>query len=76
MPFNDDFNCVGLFSPIEEAPDQVSGSEDCTRPEETEEQQQESSTEIRITVKEEEVEPLNSKEMSLKECKCYSSHLR
>ncbi|KAI3353428.1 hypothetical protein L3Q82_019955 [Scortum barcoo] len=38
----------------EEAPDEVSGSEDCTMPEETEEQQQGGTTEIRITVKEEE----------------------
>lgn len=52
-----------VFLPLEEAPDQLSGSEDCTTPEETEKQQQESNTEIRITVKEEEEEDLvNSKQ--------------
>lgn len=58
------FTCVGFFrlSPAEEAPDQVLVSEDCTSPEETEKQQQESSTEIRITVKEEEEELVNSKQ--------------
>lgn len=42
--------------------------------EETEEQPQESNTEIRITVKEEEEELVNSKEISLQKCKCYSAH--
>lgn len=55
-----------MFSPVEEAPDQVSGSEDCTMQEETEEQQQEINTEIRITVKEEEEELVNSKGITLK----------
>ncbi|KAG8014605.1 Lysosomal alpha-glucosidase [Nibea albiflora] len=47
---------------VEEAPDQVSGSEDCTIPEETEEPQPETNTEIRITVKEEEEELVNMSE--------------
>lgn len=50
----------------------MSGSEDCTMPEETEEQQQESNTEIRITVKEEEEELVNSKGINL-DRKCYST---
>lgn len=62
-----------MFSSVEEAPEEVSGSEDCNMPEETEEQQQESNTEIRITVKEEEEELVNSKGISL-ECKCCSTH--
>lgn len=40
----------------------MSGSEDCTIPEETEEPQPETNTEIRITVKEEEEELVNSKQ--------------
>ncbi len=61
-----------MFSWVEEAPEEVSGSEDCTMPEETEEQQQESNTEIRITVKEEEEELVNSKGINL-DRKCYST---
>lgn len=49
------------FPPVEEADDQVSGSEDSTVPEESEKQQQESNTEIRITVKEEEEDLVNCK---------------
>lgn len=45
-----------LFFPVEETPEQVSVGEDCTIPEETEKQRQESTT-----VKEEEQQPLNSK---------------
>lgn len=58
------FTCVGFFHlfPAEEAHDQVCVSEDCITPEETEKQQQESSAEIRITVKEEEEELVNSKQ--------------
>lgn len=51
-----------VFSPAEEAQDQVSASEDCTIQEEAEKQQQESNTEIRITVKEEEEELVHSKQ--------------
>lgn len=40
----------------------MSGSDDCTIPEETEEPQPETNTEIRITVKEEEEELVNSKQ--------------
>lgn len=50
-----------VLSPVEEADDQVSGSEDSTVPEESEKQQQESNTEIRITVKEEEEDLVNCK---------------
>ncbi|XP_039655182.1 zinc finger protein 345-like isoform X2 [Perca fluviatilis] len=46
--------------PLCEAPDQLSGSEDCTMQEETEEQHPESNAEIRITVKEEEEELVNT----------------
>lgn len=53
--------CFTCASPDKEAPEQVSGSDDCTVQEETEEQHQESNTEIRITVKEEEEELVNSK---------------
>lgn len=57
-----------VFSPEEEAHDPVSGSDDCT-PEETEKQQQESNTEIRVTVKEEEEEIVNSKQnAAIKHC--------
>lgn len=54
-----------VFPPAEEAQDQVSASEDCTIQEEAEKQQQESNTDIRITVKEEEEEPVNSKQGAL-----------
>lgn len=57
-----------VFLPLEEAPDQLSGSEDCTTPEETEKQQQESNTEIRITVKEEEEEDLVNSKQSTFQC--------
>ncbi|KAM6941553.1 uncharacterized protein PEZ65_003549 isoform 1-T1 [Lycodopsis pacificus] len=46
----------------EEAPGQLSGSEDCSVQEETEEQHPDSNTEIRITVKEEEDELINLSE--------------
>lgn len=50
------------FSPVEETSDQVSGGKDLITPEETEKHhQQETNTEIRITVKEEEEELANSK---------------
>lgn len=51
-----------VFSSAEEAQAQVSATEDCTIQEEAEKQQQESNTEIRITVKEEEEELVNSKQ--------------
>lgn len=54
--------CFFVFFPVEEIPEQVPVGEDCTIPEETEKQHQESSTEISIKVKEEEEQPLNSKE--------------
>lgn len=54
---------VVVLSHLEETPSQVSASEDCTIPEETEEQHQENDTEIRIAVKEED-EPFNSKNTS------------
>ncbi|XP_030588710.1 zinc finger protein 271-like isoform X1 [Archocentrus centrarchus] len=44
---------------VEETPEQVPVGEDCTIPEETEKRHQESSTEISVTVKEEEEQPLN-----------------
>lgn len=54
-----------FHSSVDETPDEVSGSDDCTVPVETgeqqQQQQQENSTEIQITVKEEEEEPVNSK---------------
>lgn len=53
---------------VEEAHDQISGSEDCTIPERLEEadkQQQEGNTDMRITVKEEEEEPVSSKEYNV-----------
>lgn len=56
-----------MFFPVEETADQVSDSEDCTMPEETEEQQQERNTEIRITVKEEEDELATSKQNTAQE---------
>lgn len=55
-----------MFSSAEEAQDQVSATEDCTIQEEAEKQQQESNTEIRITVKEEEEELVNSKQNCFK----------
>lgn len=51
-----------MFSPAEEAQDRVSATEDCTIREEAEKQPQENNTEIRITVKEEEEELVNSKQ--------------
>lgn len=64
--FNDDFSFYEfhslVFSAVDEAPEQVSASGDCTIPEEREEKQQESNTEIKITVKEEEEELVNSKQ--------------
>lgn len=54
-----------MLSAVDEAPDQVSASGDCIIPEEREEKQQESNTEIRITVKEEEEELVNSKQNAL-----------
>lgn len=53
-----------LFSTVDEAHDLISGSEDCTIPERLEEadkQQQEGNTDMGITVKEEEEEPVSSK---------------
>lgn len=50
-----------VFSSVEDALAQVSHSEDFTIPEETLEQHQERNKEIRITVKEEEEEVVNSK---------------
>lgn len=51
-----------FHSSVDETPDEVLASGDCTVPVETEEPlQQENGTEIRITVKEEEEEPVNSK---------------
>ena len=61
--FDDDLlrGCFTCVPPEKEAPEQMSGSDDCTVQEETEEQHQESNTEIRITVKEEEEELVNCK---------------
>lgn len=55
-----------MFSSVEDTPAQVSGSEDFTIPEETVQHHQESNTEIRITVKEEEEEVVNSKQNTVK----------
>lgn len=63
-----------LFFPVEETPEQVSVGEDCTIPEETEKQRQESSTDISITVKEEEQQPLNSKNTQQQILPLMSSH--
>lgn len=51
-----------VFFSVEDTPVQVSPSEDFTIPEETLEQHQESNKEIRITVKEEEEDVVNSKQ--------------
>lgn len=59
---------------MEETPEQVSVGEDCTIPEETEKQHQESTTEISITVKEEEQQPLNSKNTQQQILLLMSSH--
>lgn len=59
---------------MEETPEQVSVGEDCTIPEETEKQRQESTTEISITVKEEERQPLNSKNTQQQILLLMSSH--
>lgn len=67
MNSSDKYLLFPLCCVEEAAPDQVSGGEECTVLEESEGEHQESNTEIRISVKQEEDELINSKEISLQE---------
>lgn len=55
-----------IFSSVEDAPAQMSDTEDFATAQETVGQHQESNTDIRITVKEEEEEGVNGKQNTVK----------